>query len=407
MTFAIIVSICILLLIAYLFDLSSKHTRIPTVILLLLMGWGVHRVLDLFKIKISDLNPLLPVLGTVGLILIVLEGGLELKLKRENKDILTKSTLSAIIALVLSMLSFGFAFYYFSGGSLMTCFINAIPLCIVSSAIAIPSAENISKDKKTFIIYESSMSDIFGVVLFNFFLVNEFIDFQAVGGFFLEIIIMLAVSIIASSLLALLIKRIEHHVKFLPIIIMIILIYEISKYYHLPALIFILIFGLLVNNINEIKGGIKFLDKLNTEKLTREVSRFREIVIEFTFLVRTLFFLLFGFIIETKAVIDLKSLIMAGGIVGIILLIRIIYLAISRLPIIPLLFIAPRGLITILLFISIPLSKRLSFITDSLIIQVILLSTLVMMIGLMFHKKKESEGDSIIEIEQEKKINQI
>jgi potassium/hydrogen antiporter len=407
MTFAIIVSICILLLIAYLFDLSSKHTRIPTVILLLLMGWGVHRVLDLFKIKISDLNPLLPVLGTVGLILIVLEGGLELKLKRENKDILTKSTLSAIIALVLSMLSFGFAFYYFSGGSLMTCFINAIPLCIVSSAIAIPSAENISKDKKTFIIYESSMSDIFGVVLFNFFLVNEFIDFQAVGGFFLEIIIMLAVSIIASSLLALLIKRIDHHVKFLPIIIMIILIYEISKYYHLPALIFILIFGLLVNNINEIKGGIKFLDKLNTEKLTREVSRFREIVIEFTFLVRTLFFLLFGFIIETKAVIDLKSLIMAGGIVGIILLIRIIYLAISRLPIIPLLFIAPRGLITILLFISIPLSKRLSFITDSLIIQVILLSTLVMMIGLMFHKKKESEGDSLIEIEQEKKINQI
>jgi potassium/hydrogen antiporter len=407
MTFAIIVSICILLLIAYLFDLSSKHTRIPTVILLLLMGWGVHRVLDLFKIKISDLNPLLPVLGTVGLILIVLEGGLELKLKRENKDILTKSTLSAIIALVLSMLSFGFAFYYFSGGSLMTCFINAIPLCIVSSAIAIPSAENISKDKKTFIIYESSMSDIFGVVLFNFFLVNEFIDFQAVGGFFLEIIIMLAVSIIASSLLALLIKRIDHHVKFLPIIIMIILIYEISKYYHLPALIFILIFGLLVNNINEIKGGIKFLDKLNTEKLTREVSRFREIVIEFTFLVRTLFFLLFGFIIETKAVIDLKSLIMAGGIVGIILLIRIIYLAISRLPIIPLLFIAPRGLITILLFISIPLSKRLSFITDSLIIQVILLSTLVMMIGLMFHKKKESEGDSLIEIEQEKKNNQI
>lgn len=398
MTFAIIVSICILLLIAYLFDLSSKHTRIPTVILLLLMGWGVHRMTDLFKIQIPDLNPLLPILGTIGLILIVLEGGLELKLKRENKDILTKSTLSAIIALILSMLSFGFAFYYFSGESLMTCFINALPLCIVSSAIAIPSAENISKDKKTFIIYESSMSDIFGVILFNFFLVNELIDFQAVGGFFLEIIIMLAVSIIASSLLALLIKRIDHHVKFLPIIIMIILIYEISKYYHLPALIFILIFGLLVNNINEIKGGIKFLDKLNTEKLTREVSRFREIVIEFTFLVRTLFFLLFGFIIETKAVIDVKSLILASGIVGTTLLIRIIYLAISRIPILPLLFIAPRGLITILLFISIPLSKRLSFITDSLIIQVILLSTLVMMLGLMFHRKKETEFTTGIEL---------
>lgn len=394
MTFAIIVSICILLLIAYLFDLSSKHTRIPTVILLLLLGWSVHRLTDLFKLEIPDLNPLLPILGTIGLILIVLEGGLELKLLRSNKDTLTKSTLSAIISLILSMLAFGFAFYYFTGESLMKCFINAIPLCIVSSAIAIPSAENISKDKKTFIIYESSMSDIFGVILFNFFLVNEFIDFQAVGSFFLEIIIMLAVSILASSLLALLIKRIDHHVKFLPIIIMIILIYEISKYFHLPALIFILIFGLLLNNINEIKGSLKFLNKLNTDKLSREVGRFREIVIEFTFLVRTLFFLLFGFIIETKAVLDLKSLMMAGGIVGTILVIRVIYLAISRIPILPLLFIAPRGLITILLFISIPVAKKLPFITKSLMIQVILLSTLVMMFGLMFHKKKEIEDET-------------
>ena len=394
MTFAIIVSICILLLIAYLFDLSSKHTRIPTVILLLLLGWSVHRLTDLFKLEIPDLNLLLPILGTIGLILIVLEGGLELKLLRSNKDTLTKSTLSAIISLILSMLAFGFAFYYFTGESLMKCFINAIPLCIVSSAIAIPSAENISKDKKTFIIYESSMSDIFGVILFNFFLVNEFIDFQAVGSFFLEIIIMLAVSILASSLLALLIKRIDHHVKFLPIIIMIILIYEISKYFHLPALIFILIFGLLLNNINEIKGSLKFLNKLNTDKLSREVGRFREIVIEFTFLVRTLFFLLFGFIIETKAVLDLKSLMMAGGIVGTILVIRVIYLAISRIPILPLLFIAPRGLITILLFISIPVAKKLPFITKSLMIQVILLSTLVMMFGLMLHKKKEIEDET-------------
>lgn len=393
MTFSIIVTLCILILIAYLFDLSSKHTRIPTVIFLLVLGWGVHRLTDLFKIEVPDLNPLLPILGTIGLILIVLEGGLELKLKKSNKDTLTKSTLSAIISLLLSLLAIGFAFHIYTGENLMTCFLNAIPLCIVSSAIAIPSAENISRDRKTFIIYESSLSDIFGVVLFNFFLVNEIIDLQAFGNFFLEILIMLVVSIIASSLLALLIKRIDHHVKFLPIIIMIILIYEISKFYHLPALIFILIFGLLVNNIDEIKSKIRFIDKINTDKLTKEVGRFREIVIEFTFLVRTMFFLLFGYIIDTKAVLDPKSLMIAGGIVLTILIIRLVYLSISRIPILPLLFIAPRGLITILLFLSIPLTSKLPFVTRPLMIQVILLSTLVMMFGLMFHKKKEIEDE--------------
>ena len=387
MTFSIIVTLCVLILIAYVFDLSSKHTRVPTVIFLLLLGWGVHQLTDLFHLKIPDLNPLLPILGTVGLILIVLEGGLELKIQKSNQKILEKSTLSAIISLILTMVALGFGFHYLSGKGLLSSIVNAIPLCIVSSAIAIPSAENISKDKKTFIIYESSLSDIFGVIIFNFFLVNKVLSLASFGNFFLEIMVMLIVSVVASTLLALLIRRIDHHVKFLPIIIMIILIYEISKHYHLPALIFILIFGLLLNNIEKITS-IKFLKNVNTFKLSKEVSRFREIVIEFTFLVRTMFFLLFGFIIETKKVLDLKSLMLAASIVALILLIRIIYLTISKIPIFPLLFIAPRGLITILLFLSIPIDIKIPFITKSLMIQVILLSTLVMMFGLMFNKKK-------------------
>jgi len=393
MTFSIIVTLCVLILIAYVFDLSSKHTRVPTVIFLLLLGWGVHQLTDLFHLKIPDLNPLLPILGTVGLILIVLEGGLELKIQKSNQKILEKSTLSAIISLILTMVALGFGFHYLSGKGLLSSIVNAIPLCIVSSAIAIPSAENISKDKKTFIIYESSLSDIFGVIIFNFFLVNEVISLASFGNFFLEIMVMLIVSVVASTLLALLIRRIDHHVKFLPIIIMIILIYEISKHYHLPALIFILIFGLLLNNIEKITS-IKFLKNVDTFKLSKEVSRFREIVIEFTFLVRTMFFLLFGFIIETKKVLDLTSLMLAASIVALILLIRIIYLTISKIPIFPLLFIAPRGLITILLFLSIPIDIKIPFITKSLMIQVILLSTLVMMFGLMFNKKKEVKETS-------------
>ena len=41
MTNAIIITICCLLLIVYLFDLTASRTRIPSVILLLLLGWAV------------------------------------------------------------------------------------------------------------------------------------------------------------------------------------------------------------------------------------------------------------------------------------------------------------------------------------------------------------------------------
>jgi hypothetical protein len=51
-------------------------------------------------------------------------------------------------------------------------------------------------------------------------------------------------------------------------------------------------------------------------------------------------------------------------------------------------YIAPRGLITVLLFLSIKPADALPLFNNALIIQVILLSTLFMMFGLMFTKKE-------------------
>ena len=51
--------------------ISSLLEKIPSVILLLLLGWGVRQLTDLFSIEIPDLNALLPAFGTIGLILIV------------------------------------------------------------------------------------------------------------------------------------------------------------------------------------------------------------------------------------------------------------------------------------------------------------------------------------------------
>ncbi|HRT34495.1 MAG TPA: hypothetical protein P5023_08690, partial [Bacteroidales bacterium] len=85
----IIITICILLLIAYIFDLTSSKTRIPSVILLLFLGWGVKQITLLLGIRLPDLNPVLPALGSVGLVLIVLEGSLELDLQRSKVSVIT------------------------------------------------------------------------------------------------------------------------------------------------------------------------------------------------------------------------------------------------------------------------------------------------------------------------------
>lgn len=72
---------------------------------------------------------------------------------------------------------------------------------------------------------------------------------------------------------------------------------------------------------------------------------------------------------------------------------RIVQLKLSKLPIMPLLFVAPRGLITILLFLSIDPSSKIPMVNNSMVIQVVILSALLMMFGLMIHKKVPEEGE--------------
>lgn len=390
MSEAIIITLCILLLIAYIFDLTSSKTKIPSVILLLFLGWFIKQTVVYLNIKIPELESILPILGTVGLILIVLEGALELELNKSKRMLIAKSFYTALIPMLVC--AFGIAYFmtFFGYMDFRNNLLNAIPLCIISSSIAIPSVRGLSRNAKEFVIYESSLSDIFGVLLFNFIVLNTTIGLSAFANFSLQLIIITVISFIATVGLAFLLSKVTHHIKFIPIILLIVLIYEISKEYHLPSLVFILFFGLFIGNIDEMKS-IKWIQKLKPEELNREAHKLKELNQEVAFLIRSIFFLLFGFLIETSDLLNLETLKWSLGITAGIFVLRAIQLLLLKLPLNPLLFIAPRGLITILLFVSISPAVRIPLIDNSLIIQVIVLTAVIMMIGLMLFNKEEKK----------------
>ncbi len=391
MTISIIITISILLLLAYVFDITASKTKIPSVILLLLLGFGAKLITESLNISVPNLNPILPILGTIGLILIVLEGSLELEINKSKLPLILKSSIIALIPLLF--ISFAIAYYlnHFENLPLKLALANAIPLGIISSAIAIPSARNLLSNEKEFITYESSLSDIFGVIFFNFITLNDNIGSQSFGNFAIELLEMLVISFIATLLLAGFLNKIKHHIKFVPMIILVLLIYGIAKLFHLPALIFILIFGLFIGNIDELRH-YKFIQKFHPVNFTKDVHKFREITTELAFLIRALFFMLFGFLIDISDVLNSETILFALCITLGIFIVRFIVLKIFKLQTNPLVFIAPRGLITILLFLSIPISQQIEQIDKSLIIQVIILSALIMMVGLMRYKKPEIEN---------------
>ena len=387
MSNAIIISLCLLLLISYMFDVSSPKTKIPSVILLLIVGWAVRQAADFFGISIPNLSPILPIIGTVGLILIVFEGALDLELNRSKKKLIISSISMSLIPMLVLSIGIGLVFDTIFGVDFRQGLLNAVPFAVISSAIAISSAKNLLPKDREFVIYESTFSDIFAVVLFNFIIRNEVIDGNSFVVFGWQLILILVITVIATLGLSLLMSKIRHRVKFVPIILLIILIYAIAKEYHLPALIFIFILGLFIGNLDKFKR-FRFVDKLQPEIMVKEVVKLNDITTEITFSIRSLFFILFGYLINTHELLNAKTFIIATGILVGIIVLRIIGLKIARQNLNPLLYVAPRGLITILLFITIPETERIAMVNNSLVIQVIVLTALFMMVGLMISKRQ-------------------
>jgi Kef-type K+ transport system membrane component KefB len=379
---SVLLIICGLLLLAYVFDISSSRTRIPSVILLLLLGWGMQQITLLLDIRVPDMEPALPALGTIGLILIVLDGTLEIDLDRSKFPLISKSAIMAFLPLLLMSLILGYAFSFFGGVSFKTGVTNAIPFGVISSAIAIPTVRHLIAPQREFITYDSCLSDVFGVIFFNFVALNESIGWAAVGSFVMEMILVIIVSFVATLLLSYLLNHLRHHVKFTPIILMIVFIYIISKEIHLPALLFVMLFGIFLGNVDKL-SNYNVIKKMHPGALSREVRKFKELVVELTFLIRAVFFMLFGFFIKTEEILNTNSLMWAIGITVGIFLLRGVLLKFLKTPLTPILFVAPRGLISILLFLSVPASAVMPFANRSLIVQVIIFTALIMMFGMI------------------------
>ena len=117
------------------------------------------------------------------------------------------------------------------------------------------------------------MSDILGVLFFTFLMTQETITIASFAHFGGQILIMFLISFIATIVLVILLSKVRNHIKFAPIIILIILIYAVAEVYELPALIFIFIFGLFLGNIKKVER-LKPIQRLHPVTLYQEVHKF-------------------------------------------------------------------------------------------------------------------------------------
>ncbi len=401
-TYSLIIEASVIIILSFVFGEISRKTNIPSVLMLIILGIGLKFALDAVGGGEIDFFPVLQLLGTIGLIMIVLEAALELELKREKAVPIAKAMGIALIGLLLSTWIAAIILQYFIPEmTSTTAWLYATPLSILSSAIIIPSVTGLKENKKEFHIYESTFSDIMGIMLFYFLTGNaEIAEAAEAGGagsglaaFALNVFLTIFLSLVASYLIVLIFQNIKGHTKLFLLIGVLLLLYAVGKKAHLSSLIIILIFGLLIANM-KLFFKPAFLQKLLKHESAEHIYEgLHVITMETAFVVRTFFFVIFGLTISLASLASMKVAMISALIIASIYIIRFVILRIFvGNDIVPQLYIAPRGLITILLFYAIPEELQVAAFEPGILLFIIITTSLIMTGAMIYDKKRAGKS---------------
>lgn len=408
--YILIIAASVVLIISFFFGELSKRTSIPAVLMLIVLGVFLKMGMDYLGVEKFDFSKALEILGIVGLIMIVLEAALELKLERSKLVPILLSMGIALAGLLISTWITAELLYHFipsfktdfpipgtddHQGKLVA-WIYATPLSILSSAIIIPSVLELRQDKKEFHIYESTFSDILGIMLFYF--LKEMVVLPGVeshggiGTFTLTTIFTLVVAVVASYLLVLIFQNISSKTKLFLLISTLLLIYSVAKLQHLSSLLIILVFGLVIANKDLFFVG-PFRKWLNKKESDEIYHGLHTLTMETAFVVRTFFFVVFGLTIVFSTLASWTVFGLSMLCLAVIYIVRFVLLRVSLgKDIVPQVYIAPRGLITILLFYDIK-EKELAApdFSPGILLFIIIGTSLIMTGSLIFNNRRTNK----------------
>lgn len=382
------------LLVAFALERLGRLTGLPAVIMMVGVGLIARPLADTFNVSVSGLDVAVPILGAVGLVLIVLEGALDIQLGGNRMRTASSAILTAITGFVLCGAIFAAIAAPALGFSYYQAAIIAIPFAVISSAVAIPSSQFLPASGREFVVYESSVSDIIGVLVF-FAFINGNGSFagmatKLVGGGALSLLL----SIVCSIGLVLILMRIDGHIRFIPLLAGLFGLYSAGKILHLSPLIMVLFFGLALNNPSLLTRFKPFKGWLDRDYQVT-LNGFKGLVRELTFAVRGFFFILLGYWTDLSSLVTLEAWLAAALVLAVVYAGRFGLLQLFRHELGgPLTWIAPRGLITVLLFLGAKEALALPDFLDGTVVLVVLVSAALVAVAQRVYKKMGSVEDT-------------
>ena len=302
------------------------------------------------------------------------QGALDIQLRRDRLRAIGSALVLATAGFVACTAILATIAFLALGLSPLQATIMAVPFAVISSAVAIPSSQHLPPAGREFIVYESAISDIIGVMFFLSLINSDGtpagVMMALAGGGLLSLLL----AVVFAIGLALVLMRIDGHIRFIPLLSGLFGLYAAGELLHLSPLMLVLLFGLALNNptlLTRFRPVQRWLD----DSYESTLAEFKMLILELAFAVRGFFFILLGYWTNLTDLMSLHAWIGAGLVLAVIYLSRRLLLRLARLEMADALtWLAPRGLVTVLLFLTAGNHHELPAFLDGTVMLVVLVS---------------------------------
>ncbi|MBI3995563.1 MAG: cation:proton antiporter [Nitrospirae bacterium] len=288
----------LIIFIGFFGSLIFQRTKVPDLLALVLIGVVLGPVLNLFDP--GTLSPITPFFGTLALIIILFNGGLELEIDRIVRQFAGASLLVLLVFTASLFLIAVIAHYLFSYGWVASLLLGAILGC-TSSAIVFPvvSRLQIHPDTKVLLSLESALSDVLSVII-SLSLI-EILGRESPGFAepFRELASGFSIAVVAGIAAGVAWLKILKVMKGQPFsymitLAMLFLLFSLTEWFHGNGAMASLVFGLVLGNQHRLGTLFSIGDGFELDEKLRWFHA------EVSFFIRTFFFVYIGLIFTLR-----------------------------------------------------------------------------------------------------------
>lgn len=311
-----------LLVIAFIANRLCRLTRIPDLIVLMIIGVSIGPALHL--VDPGSFRSVIGVLGALALMLILFQSGLELRLRSALRYV------PAGLLLALSSFGLSLGLVALMGRALLhlswpDCLLVGAALACTSGAVVMPALEQIRTPEaiKITLTIEAAIGEILAVLIVGSQLNASGDTSSLVEGIAIDfshnVIVALLLGVAAGLIWSRLWPRLAGQAYSNILTLGVVMgVYAVTDAVHGSGLLAVLLFGVTLTNLPR------------TPHVARQEARLLAFQSELSFLVRSFFFVILGVVAE---VVSRKHVLPILGILAALLLARFLAVQISRLAI--------------------------------------------------------------------------